>query len=649
MVRRLFSAIALFPIVLTLQAQTGSGSLRGKITDSKTGEPLPFVNVVLERSGQQVTGSASDFDGGYDIKPIDPGTYDVVVTYVGYQPHKRTGVIVNANRITFLDLQLTQGIELKEFEVVQYTVPLIDRDGGASGGTVTREDIAKMPGRSAASIATTVAGTSDAGTDGGISIRGARTENTYYYIDGVKVPAGAGTGLPKSAIEEVQVITGGVPANYGDVTGGLINITTRGPSRSFFGGVEYLTSGFKVGDDITDVIGLDKYGFNQAEASLSGPLLFKKDSVGNKTRPLIGFFLSGQYTNILDPRPFVGGDMRVLPEVRDRLLGNPASLFPNGPNDWTLQYNSQYLHRSDIQSIPTRQNAGEVAYLASGKIDITTTPTINLSVGGSFDHGNRQSYNRENALLNPSNNVRLKETTWRAFVRFTQRFQNRSEEEENAATLKNAYYSLQFDYSRYTSDVRDFDHGERLFDYGYVGRFVTHRAPQFELRGNHWAQVGMQDTLITFTPGTQNPDLASVTDFYFNSFPYEQFPASELLGFGSAGYVGYYRNFEETTARGALWNGMSPPSLYNLWNNIGLLTDPNGALYRKRQNDQVRFTAMGSADLGNHAVQVGVEYEQLTQRRYDLAPVGLWTRARDLANFHIRHWQDTFVTDIVQL
>ncbi|MEZ4758548.1 MAG: TonB-dependent receptor plug domain-containing protein [Flavobacteriales bacterium] len=133
----------------------------------------------------------------------------MIVSYVGYQPQRQEGVVINSNKITFLDIQLTSGIELTEFEVVQYTVPLIDKDGGASGGTVTREDIARMPGRSAASIATTVGGTSDAGTGGGISIRGARSENTYYYIDGVKVPAGAGTGLPKSAIEEVQVIAGG--------------------------------------------------------------------------------------------------------------------------------------------------------------------------------------------------------------------------------------------------------------------------------------------------------------------------------------------------------------------------------------------------------------------------------------------------------
>lgn len=637
---------------MTLHAQQGSGSLRGKITDNKSGEALPFVNVVLERGGQQVTGGASDFDGNYDIKPLEPGTYDVIVTYVGYQPYKQVGVVVNSNKITFLDLKLSAGIELKEFEVVQYTVPLIDRDGGASGGTVTRDDIARMPGRSAASIATTVAGTSNTGTGGGISIRGARAENTYYYIDGVKVPAGAGTGLPKSAIEEVQVITGGVPANYGDVTGGLINITTRGPSRNFFGGVEYLTSGYKVGDDITDIVGLDKFAFNQAEASLSGPILFKKDSLGNKTKPIIGFFFSGQYTNVVDNAPFYIGDSRVLPSVRDGLITDPARLVPSGNGDFTMAYNSNYLRSSDIESIPTRQNAGEESFLASGKIDITTTPTINLSVGGSMDFSNRQQYNRNNQLLNAGNNTRIKEDTWRAFVKFTQRFTNRTEDEENRATIKNAFYTLQLDYSQYRNNVADFVHGDRLWDYGYVGKFTTYRAPQFQLDGSRWVQVGERDTLVTFSPGEQNPDLASVNNFYWSSLPAESFPIAELFG-APAGldpnYVGFFENFQETTSRGVLWNGVRPPNLYNIYNNIGFIDDPNGAEFRKRHNDQVRFTASGSADIGQHAVMIGVEYEQLTQRRYDLVPTALWTRARQLTNAHIQQWQDTAETNIIQL
>lgn len=640
MVRRLSTAVALcFIASLPALAQVGTGSLKGKITDKKTGEPLPFVNIVVENRGSQVTGGATDFDGNYFIKPIDPGTYDVVVSYVGYQPYKQTGVVVNSNIITFLNIQLNAGIELKEFEVVQYTVPLINKDGGASGGTVTREDIARMPGRSAASIATTVAGASDAGTGGGISIRGARTEATYYYIDGVKVPAGAGTGLPKGAIEEVQVITGGVPANYGDVTGGLINITTRGPSRQFFGGAEYLTSGFKVGKDITDIVGLDKFAFNQVEASVSGPLLFRKDSLGNKAKPLIGFFLSGQYTNAVDNNPSYIGDVRLRRDVRDAIEATPGRLLQVG-NDVALVNSTEFVRAGDVESIPTRQNAGEVIYTASGKIDIATTQNVQLTLGGSLDYSNRQAFNRRNSLLNAERNTRTRELSWRAFVKYTQRFTNRTAEEEKKSTIKNAFYSLQLDYSRYQNNVEDYIHGDRLFDYGYIGRFTTYRAPQWELRGSRWVQVGERDTLVTFTPGTQNPYLAAFNNYYFNALPRESFPQQQLFGVSvnDPNYLGYYQDQIETQRRGVLWNGTRPLELYQMWNNPGFIDDPNGAEFRKRLNEQVRFTAVGSADIGQHAVMVGVEYEQLTQRRYDLAPVGLWTRARGLANFHLQNF-----------
>ena len=643
MVRRIFSTIALGLLGATVSfAQVGAGTLQGTVVDKKSSEPLPFVNVAVENRGTVVASGTTDFDGKYMIKPIDPGSYDVIVTYVGYQPLKQTGVVINSNKTTFLDLGLNQGIELKEFEVVQYQVPLIQKDGGASGGTITREDIARMPGRSAASIATTVAGTSESGTGGGISIRGARSENTYYYIDGIKVPAGSGTGLPKAAIEEVQVITGGVPANYGDVTGGVINITTRGPSRSFFGGVEYLTSGFKVGEDITDIVGLDKYAYNQVEASLSGPIFFRKDSLGNKTKPLLGFFLSGQYTNVVDNEPSYLGDVRVKSEVRDELLASPLQLRDVGDQQVAV-YGSEYLRGDDLEELKTRQNAGRVSYLASGKIDIATTQNVTLSLGGTVDYVDRQNFNRNNSLLNASNNFRYKDFTWRGFLRFTQRFGNKSgqEGEENAQLIKNAYYSLQFDYSRWTQKVEDEVHGDDLFKYGHVGKFTNYRAPTYELQDIDttsntqfaFVHTGFRDTLVTFEPSEWNEDLASITQQYYQFFPYQPFNVAGL--FGQETDPGPYENLNAIAQGNALLNGDRPDRLYDLWNNIGYIDDPDGGEFRRRQTDQFRLTAIGSADIGQHALSVGVEYEQLTDRRYSLAPIGLWNRAFELANTHV--------------
>ncbi len=68
-------------------------------------------------------------------------------------------------------------------------------------------------------------------------------------------------------------------------------------------------------------------------------------------------------------------------------------------------------------------------------------------------------------------------STWRGYIKFTQRFINRTAEEEKAATIQNAFYTLQLDYSRYENNVEDFVHADRFFDYGYVGKFVTLNAP----------------------------------------------------------------------------------------------------------------------------------------------------------------------------
>ncbi|MEM9052436.1 MAG: mucoidy inhibitor MuiA family protein, partial [Bacteroidota bacterium] len=125
---------------------SGTGTLKGTLTDADTGEPLPFVNIILQQGNQQVNGTATDFDGNYTIKPIPNGLYDVLVSYVGYNARKIEGVRIDKNRISFVDIELESGVKLEEFLVVEYSMPLIDKDGGASGGTITRDGITSMNG-----------------------------------------------------------------------------------------------------------------------------------------------------------------------------------------------------------------------------------------------------------------------------------------------------------------------------------------------------------------------------------------------------------------------------------------------------------------------------------------------------------------------
>jgi hypothetical protein len=139
--------------------QKGSGTLKGVIQDAESGEPLPFVKVLLKKNGSILGGANTDFDGKFTIKPIPSGTYDVEYKSVGFQKQLIKGVGIAEDKITFLDESLNSEVQmLEEVTVVTYARPLIDKDGGASSKTITRNDIGRLPVRGAANISSSVRG-----------------------------------------------------------------------------------------------------------------------------------------------------------------------------------------------------------------------------------------------------------------------------------------------------------------------------------------------------------------------------------------------------------------------------------------------------------------------------------------------------------
>ncbi len=157
--------------------------------EKSNGESLPFANVTLFSSNNsKIAGTMSDLDGKYTISSIPPGNYILECVYVGYQPTRINNILVSANKITFVDAKMQQGIDLQEFEMISYEVPLISKDQTSSGYTVTREDIRKMPGRSASSVAYTVGGVTVVNN---YNIRGSRSSGTERYVDGIRVRGSA--------------------------------------------------------------------------------------------------------------------------------------------------------------------------------------------------------------------------------------------------------------------------------------------------------------------------------------------------------------------------------------------------------------------------------------------------------------------------
>ncbi len=595
---------ASFILASTMLVFSQSGSLQGKVTNKETGEPIPFANIVIESGGHMITGGTSNFEGEYRIRPINPGTYDVTISYVGFEPRKITGVIVRTGQVVFFDIELvpTQTV-MDVVTVTEYAVPLIQADQTSSGATLTSEEIRKMPGRSAASVAATVGGvfTDEDGNIGGI--RGARASGTVTYVDGVRVRGSS--AIPQSAIDQVSVLTGGLPAMYGDATGGIISITTRGPSRQFGAGIELVTS------QLTDA-----YGYNLLSFNVQGPII-TRETEGVK-RSVVGYFLSGELTYIQDRSPAAGGNYVVNPETLEYLQQNP--LRPSGTGFGSF-HNSMFIRTGDLVNQRTNEYNTRLGASFSGKVDVRLSRTANMSIGGRWNYSDADSWSRRTAMFNPNTRGHSTFNEYSVFGRFTQRFETSP---ESQSLIRNLYYSIHADYTRTIARTQHRDHGDDVFKYGYVGKFETFQRNSYELGSDPiagyndvWIHNGFADTLYTFQSSDINPLLSNYTQQYYNLYDLNS---------------GNYRNSTLVQMGQALLNGDIPPSVYGLFENTGTPF----RTYSKVYNTQVGISAHASVDIGNHSLRFGLQYEQRIDRSYGLSPVGLWTAMRQYTNWHIR-------------
>jgi hypothetical protein len=582
-----------------------SGTLKGKVIDKETKEPIPFASIIVEMGGSQAGGTTSDFDGNFTIKPLTPGKYDIKATYVGYKPLMIRGFIIKADQISFqnLDMEAT-ATTLQTYTVVDYKVPLISKDQTASGATVTAEEISKMPNRSANAVATSVGGVFSA--DGSsLNMRGQRSEGTVMYIDGIRVRGQS--SLPESAIEQVTVILGGVPAQYGDATGGIINVTTKGPSREFGAGVELQTSQF-----------LDKFGYSRAGINMQGPILWNKA----RTASLLGYFIAGEYEYNKDGRPTANGIYKVKDDVLSNLEATPLRLSGTGFGTYK---NADFVRMSDLEHVKSTLNTSNSSANFSAKLDVKTGPTINLSFGGSYNYSNSRDYSFANSLYNYGKNGQTLEDTWRVFGRFTQRFPT---DKESKSLIKNVFYTIQADYTKYTYKQQDFDHKDDLFSYGYIGKFKTYKLRSYEygtdtiLNKTGWIHNGYNDTLYQFERSEVNPILANYTSNYYGLYN------TTAL---------HYDKLENVITGGGLLNGDQPDNVYGLWSSQGTIQSG----FSKGERGQLGVNFNVSADIGNHAIAFGLSYEQRSDRDYSTVPTELWGLMRQLTNSHIAQLDKT--------
>ncbi|MBK8622820.1 MAG: von Willebrand factor type A domain-containing protein [Saprospiraceae bacterium] len=178
--------VSLVWVTNPLQRVPTSSTITGKMTDAKTGEAIAFGTVVLYQKGLLIKGTESDIDGKYHFQQVNPGTYDIEASLLGYAAQKIENVIIKAGKTNVIDFQLSDDAVLLELgvEVRAYKVPLIQIDNTIQGSTVTAQKIKKLPFKGVDDIQNKATNNDE------VNIRGSRANETVYFIDGIRVTGG---------------------------------------------------------------------------------------------------------------------------------------------------------------------------------------------------------------------------------------------------------------------------------------------------------------------------------------------------------------------------------------------------------------------------------------------------------------------------
>ena len=581
----------------TVKAQQSYSTLEGIVTDETTGEGLIGASITIYKAGGEtpISGASTDIDGSYSIPNVQPGTYDVEFSYVGYTSKKEGNVILYAGQVIRLNKKLLEGVTTGEIEINAYTEPLIRQDETTTGKTITADDIKNLPSKSIAGIAATTAGVTSSDDGGALNFRGSRSNATIIYVDGIRVN---GSTVPQTEVEQLEIMTGGISAAYGDATGGVISITTKGPSERFTGSFEVENSNY-----------LDPYGYFLGYGSLSGPILKNK-----KGQSILGFRVSAQYRKNADRSPTATGIYKLTDAKHAELSANPVIPSDNGTKG---QVAALFLTNDDVELSAARPNSSTQRLDINGKIDLRVNEAIDMSFGGTFVYSDGRG--TTGSLLNYHNSNYSEGQQYRGYARFRHRV---SSPLDTSSLIRNLGYTLQFSYERRQGKTMSHLHEDRFFDYGYVGSFSSSETPliqaTLDTAGNvTLSHEGYGRTVTSYDGGAStNPGLAAynegITEF------------SSLEDFNS--YNG--RGLSGT-------NGL----LGNVYGLHGQINDVSNS-YNKNNSNQYQFNVAGSFEIvprkggGRHSIDFGLVYEQRENRSWTINPRGLWQTGRQLLNSH---------------
>jgi outer membrane receptor protein involved in Fe transport len=276
--------VAVFVLVPTVEAQTGK--ITGIVTDQSTGAPLEGAQVFLTGTGY---GALTSANGRYFILNVPPGTYQVSARRIGYSTVNTNNVQVLIDVTREVHFQLPSAAQnLGVVTIESQSQPLIEPGHTGSQIAITAEQIDALPvtsiegalslqqGFLQAPTSTDLISLTDSrrNAQNPIHIRGGRNGETLMMIDGVPVQnfifGGPALSLSPKAVQQINLVKGGMSPEYGNALSGVIDIATKDGGTELAGSIDYQTS--KLGGSVFDNTQDELRDYNLVEGFLSGPI-----------------------------------------------------------------------------------------------------------------------------------------------------------------------------------------------------------------------------------------------------------------------------------------------------------------------------------------------------------------------------------------
>ncbi len=258
--RYLFLLVIIFIAFIPFTGYPGiTGKIAGVVTDKQTDDALPGVNVTIEGT---FMGAATNVQGEYFIISVPPGNYVLKATMMGYKQVEVKNVKVSIDQTTKINIELEQEVvELGESVVVVAERPVIQKDLTTSIEVVGIEEMKQSTVTDVEESVNLQTGVffdpipvegNLSGTGRGeprYSVRGGEQDEVVWFVDGIRTAAmaeakadggGSYTTINQDAVQEIQVITGGFNAEYGQAQSGIVNIITKDGDDQYRFSIDYL-------------------------------------------------------------------------------------------------------------------------------------------------------------------------------------------------------------------------------------------------------------------------------------------------------------------------------------------------------------------------------------------------------------------------